>query len=243
MISKHDEIREELEAYALGALEPKERARIDRHLRECHECQRTVSGYANVAELFPGALQRGSTTRLDPATKGQVLRAIAGSRRAPLLAAGLAAALVLAISLAWNLQLGRQLDQERAALGALIGYQEIVFEVLDSSQTRKALLKPAVPGSTSYGKVFVRRDLPFVVAMVGRLAGAPEGQAYHLWLTYDTGETVLAGTFRPKPNTQGFDALVYDAGRNGPLLSGAKVTLQANGSLQPEGVPILILAN
>ncbi|HKW77492.1 MAG TPA: anti-sigma factor [Candidatus Limnocylindria bacterium] len=241
MSVRHDEIREQLEAYALGSLDPLECARVEHHLKDCAECQRVVSDYGRLIDRFPDVLARRSRSRLDPATKPRLLRAVATRRRVPLLAlAGIAASLALAISLAWNLQLSRAVDAERNAFIALGSYQEIVFEVVDSPQVHRVLLKPPVTGSTSYGKVYVRPDLPFVVAMVGRLPDAPNGNAYHVWLTYASGETVLAGTLAPKPNTQGFDALVFDAGRNGPVLASVKVILQPTGSRQPEGAPALI---
>lgn len=236
-----DEIREHLEAYALGALDPLERARVDHHLKDCEECQRAVSEYGRLIDRFPTLLARRSGARLDPATKPVLLRRIAARWRLslPLLAAGIAV-LALVLSVAWNVQLARMVDQERNAFIALGSYQEIVFEVVDSPQVRKVMLRSPVSGSTSYGKVYTRPDLPFVVAMVGRLPDAPGGDAYHVWLTYDSGETVLAGTLAPKPNTQGFDALVFDSGRNGPPLASVKVIFQRAGSTQPEGAPALI---
>ncbi|HYY54676.1 MAG TPA: anti-sigma factor [Candidatus Dormibacteraeota bacterium] len=238
---QHNEIKEHLEAYALGALDPLERARVDHHLKDCLECQRAVSEYARLVDRFPDVLARRSRARPDPAAKPRLLHAVAAQRRVPLLAlVGIVATVALVISVAWNLQLARTVDAERSAFVALGSYQEIVFEVVDSPQVRKVVLRPPVSGSTSYGKVYVRPDLPFVVAMVGRLPDAPAGEAYHVWLTYDGGETALAGTLEPKPNTQGFDALVFDSGRNGPALASVKVILQRKGSARPEGAPALI---
>jgi hypothetical protein len=238
---RHDEIREQLEAYALGALDPLERARVEHHLQDCADCRAAAGEYGRLVDRFPDVLVRRSRARLDPATKPRLLGAIASRRRLPVVAlAGIAATVALALSVAWNLQLSRAVDAERSAFIALGSYQEIVFEVLDSPRVQKVLLRPPVTGSTSYGKVYVRPDLPFVVAMVGRLPDAPSGQAYHVWLTYDSGETVLAGTLAPKPRTQGFDALVFDAGRNGPALAAVKVIPQMIGSTKPEGAPVLI---
>ncbi len=53
---------------------------------------------------------------------------------------------------------------------------------------------------------------------------------------------VFAGPLQPTPNTQGFDALVYDAGRSDPSFASAKLTLQPKRSAQAEGVPVLIPA-
>jgi hypothetical protein len=112
-----------------------------------------------------------------------------------------------------------------------------VFEVVDSPEATRVVLRPPVSGSTAYGKAFTTPDLPFVVAMAGRLPTPPPGQLYHLWLERD-GRTVLAGTL---PVTgQGFGALVYVDDRNGPVFQSAQITLQPMGATEPVGVPALI---
>jgi hypothetical protein len=128
--------------------------------------------------------------------------------------------------------------QERALYATLAGQQEIVFEVIDSPETNRIVLRSPVSGATSYGKVFTRPDLPYLVAMAGRLPAAPNGEAYHLWLTFASGETELGGTLMP--NRDGFAALVYEADRNGPRLRAVRLVLQEVGAEVPEGVPALL---
>jgi len=118
----------------------------------------------------------------------------------------------------------------------LAGQQEIVFEVVDSPKATKLFLRSPVSGSTAYGKVFVRSDLPFVVAMAGNLQPPPAGQAYHLWLTLDSGETVLAGILTQQ---EGFGSLVYQADRSGPTVQSVRLTAQPAGASAPEGLPVL----
>ena len=236
MIEHED--REDLEAYALGALDELERRRTARHLATCATCRATVEEYAALLSRLPAALAAVSPSGPDPA----VLRRVLGvATRPPVwprvagLALAVAAFVLIAIG-AWNVSLTQTIAHERDVYRRLAGQQEIVFEVVDSPKATKLVLRSPVSGATAYGKVFVRSDLPFVVAMAGNLPPPPAGQAYYLWLTLDSGETVLAGILT---SDEGFGSVVYQAGRNGPAFQSIRVTAQASGPSAPEGVPIV----
>jgi anti-sigma-K factor RskA len=238
----HDEIRDRLEAYALGALEPTEREEIDRHLTGCEACRHEADTFTRVADALPAALAAASPTPgPDQDVRERLLRSLRRRPQAWQRAAVVAVAagtLALVASLAWSLQVSQTLAQEREIYQRLAGQQEIVFEVIDSPDTRRIILRPPVSGSTSYGKVFSRPDLPFVVAMAGRLPAPPPAESYHLWLTLEGGETVLAGIL--VPNRDGFGALVYEADRNDPQLESVRVTLEPPGTRAPSGVSALL---
>jgi hypothetical protein len=74
--------------------------------------------------------------------------------------------------------------------------------------------------------------------MAGRLPAPGNGQTYQLWLTFESGRTVMAGTL--KPNAGGFGALVFEADENGPRFQTVRLTLQPPGSTAPSGVPVLL---
>lgn len=236
----HDQAREMLEARALGALGEAERRRLDEHLATCAECGRELHAFEGVADLLPDALAIAAPSALDPALRARLLRTIALPpwwRRPAALVAAIALVLV-AGSLAWGLSANTTLAQERALYARLAGQQEIVFEVVDSPRATKLLLRAPVTGSSAYGKVFRHPELPFVVMMAARLPAAPERADYHLWLTLDTGETLLAGVLDVDRN--GFASLVYESGRSGSVVQSARVTVQPRGGHAPEGVPVLI---
>src|SRR5438552_14872840 len=107
-------------------------------------------------------------------------------RRSALIAGTLAMTLLLAASLAWGLSVNRTLAQERTLLTQLqeaAAKDEIVFEIVDARNVTKATLRSPTDDSPTapYGKVFTRPDMPYVVAMAGRLSPAPSGQEYHLY--------------------------------------------------------------
>jgi hypothetical protein len=232
------EAREDLEAYALGALDDADRRRASRHLAACPACRSQVAEYEDLLARLPAALAAAAPSSPDPAVLRRVL---AVATRPPLWprVAGLAlavAVLVLVAVGAWNYQLTQTIAHERDVYRRLAGQQEIVFEVVDSPRATRTFLRSPVSGSTAYGKVFVRSDLPFVVAMAGNLPPPPAGQTYRLWLTLDSGETVEAGTLAPE---DGFASVVYQAERSGPVFQSIRVTAQPSGTTAPEGVPVI----
>lgn len=235
-------VRELLEAYALGALEPAERDAVDAHLPTCGACRAELDALADAlgevdfmiasipAEPPPAPLRQRVLEAVEPAAR-ELSPArpprLAGLRLRVVSAAAVVALLVLAISLVRVDQLSHSLAQERqqrAELAAIVEDREVVLEVVDSATTVRRVLRATTPDSRSYGKLFTRPDLAHVVAMAARLPQAPEGERYLLWLTLD-GRQFLAGAF--DVNADGFGQLVLDADRNGPLYESALVTLQA----------------
>jgi Anti-sigma-K factor rskA/Putative zinc-finger len=244
-----DPIQELLEAYVLDALDITERARVERHLQNCEDCQRLVKEYAEITSKFPHALATASRLSLPPEIKSRILQTLSPQRsstrtgltslrwRPRLVTWGLA--ILLALSLAWGFQLRVALAQERALrieFANLADQREIVLEVIDSSKTTKAFLRATASDSNSYGKLFTRSDMPDVVAMAGRLPVPLAGQAYHLWVTKD-GKTYLAGVM--KVDEKGFGLLVFTADRPGPSYEAAQLILQPIGSTSPTGTPII----
>ncbi|MDQ3695656.1 MAG: anti-sigma factor [Chloroflexota bacterium] len=155
----------------------------------------------------------------------------------------IAAVVVLALSLAWSFRLTVALENERTLrseyaglVGQIVSQQEIVFEVVDSEQSVRRILAAAREGSTAYGKLFTRTDLPHVVAMAARLPAASAGQTFHLWLTTG-GETNLAGELTT--DDEGFGLIVFDAPGDGPTYDAAELTLQPAGGATPGGTVIL----
>src|SRR5918996_1125661 len=220
MICK-DPVQELLEAYVLDTLDATERARVERHLQSCEDCQRLVYEYVEIAIKLPQALATATKLPLPPEIKTRLLQTLAAERSParrrvnpfawrPRLVT-LSLAILLAFSLAWGFRLNVALAQERALrseFADLVDQQEIVLEVIDSSKTTKAFLRATADDSKSYGKLFTRSDFTDVVAMAGRLPVPSEGEAYHLWVTED-GQTYLAGTM--KVNDEGFGLLVFTA--------------------------------
>ena len=260
-----EQIREMIEAYALGALDAPDQAMVETHLAECAACRQLLNEYTEIVNALPQAVTLASPLQLPDSLKARLLQSLepdpppavapaasppeksqqtfprpksSWGRVRPLAAA--AAVLLIVVLLGWSVQLSVALARERALkaeFANLVDQQEIVLEVIDSSSTtRRVLLPPEKGASAAYGKLFTRSDLPHVVAMAARLPQPPAGQGYHLWVTGDS-RTQLAGVL--KVNEQGFGLLIFDADHDGPIYDSAQITLQPVDSTRPAGSPIL----
>jgi anti-sigma-K factor RskA len=242
-------VREQLEAYALGALEDNEARFVEDHVATCLDCRDLLDAYQDAASRLvdalpdvPGApatevkqrlMAQVTQLTLPPAGRSPTRPAIAPHRSRFFPLKAVAACLLLVIvgsSVAWGLQQRSALAKEkslRTELEALVGQQEIVLEVVDSSRTVKSQLRAVEPGSTAYGKLYTRPDMAWVVALVGRLPPKPEEEVYNLWLTRN-GSEQLAGPL--EINENGFALILFDAQLNGPLYEGARVVRQLPAS-------------
>ena len=265
-----EHIREQLEAYALDALDPAERSAIERHLATCDDCRKEAAVLAELVALFPTALANGQPA-LIPAgdLRNRVMAAAAATRsrrtsrsvrndrrpefssegpdrtsRSAWRALALAApAFLLILSLVWGFRLAVALERERDLraeyadlLEDAVSKQEPVFEVIGFDDTSRQFLRAQQPDSTSYGKVFTRPSMPYVVVMAGRLPDAPSGSSFHVWVT-SNGQTRLAGELTV--DEHGFGLLVFTENEPGPVYETAFVTLQPTGTNTPDGTEIL----
>jgi hypothetical protein len=240
--------RELLEAYALGALEDDERTAVERHLETCADCRALAAELVETANELPLALGAVSPLRPPPGLKAQVLRQVAPEERVesrrwwwrPSAALALVSVVLAALFAAWDARLDDALSQERdlrARIARLQVQQELVLEVVDSRETRKAfLLPPEGSDSRAYGKVFTRADMPHVVAMAGRLPQPRRDRAYHLWLT-SAGRTRLVGVL--SVDSSGFGLILFEADRAGPVYEEARLIEQPKGSQRPLGKSVL----
>jgi hypothetical protein len=240
--------RELLEAYALGALEDDERTAVERHLETCADCRLLATELVETAHKLPLALAAASPVQPPAALKARVFGQLAPEQRVearrwwwrPSIALALVSLVLAALFAAWDARLDDALSQERnlrARIARLQVQQELVLEVVDSPETRKAVLMPPEGSdSRAYGKVFTRADMPHVVAMAARLPQPRAGQAYHLWLT--SGGGTRLGRVLPV-DSSGFGLILFEADRAGPVYREARLILQPKGSKRPQGGPVL----
>jgi hypothetical protein len=252
-----ESVKELLEAYALGALEEGEARGVEDHVRNCLECRRLLDAYVEAASSLVDALpvttapsallKRRLIHQVDPEPGRRVQRSSVRPRpftgsALRLALKGIAACLfllVVGLSVAWGLEQRSALAREkslRTELEAMIGQQEVVLEVVDSNRTAKAQLRATEPDSTAYGKLYTRPDMPWVVALVGRLPDKSEEEVYNLWLTRD-GREELAGPL--EINANGFALILFDARVNGPVYESARVVRQLPGTDAADGTTVV----
>lgn len=249
---EHAELREGLEAYALGALDAEEAEAVAVHLLSCPDCRAELTAYRRVADGLPSALGSASPLRAHPSLKQRLLAGVQTPktrRRAPLsllsAAAAAVALLVVAGTALWSLHIQQELNRSELVRSEQLAMlkttlspadQLRVIELIDSNTRVKRVLKAVDPSSASsghaYGRLYSRTDGDDVVVMVNLLPQPPPGQRYELLLTSD-GRTTDAGTL--KLDQDGFALLLFKAERKGPTYQRAVVMLGDSPVLQWEG--------
>jgi hypothetical protein len=247
----HSDVREQLDAYALGALEPDEAEAIRDHLARCDECRTELEASQRIADGLPSALAVASPLRIHRSLQRRIVAGVQGRpprqllRRAWLLptTALLAIALFVASSL-YALSLRQQLADGQVLRQQALGKvqtrlsqpdQYRVLEVLDSTTTTRRLLRSADPDHPdAYGKLWTRGDDADVVVMVNRLPQPAPGQRYALTLTTVDGRTVSPGGLSVDPD--GFAMLLFASDHKGPAYRSAVVSLDGKPMVEWTGI-------
>ncbi len=203
MVDNHERLREDLAAYALGALEPAECARVEAHLRDCPECATLLNEYQSVGGLLPYALKRHAPARetrtallvkVRAGTAPTSLRPVAPPdemwRRLMVLVQPLRWAVVtvaLASLVVWNLQLQRQVGRLRDAVE--------ITQVARLPEGRIIALRgTGTPGASA--RLFVSTDgRRGELAITGLAPLLPE-RVYQLWFARPGQPTITGGAFR-----------------------------------------------
>jgi Putative zinc-finger/Anti-sigma-K factor rskA len=235
-----EEVRELLEAYALGTLEPDEHSQVETHLASCADCRGLVARYEEVLAGLPDALALASPLQLPETIKQRLLATIeagdvapaaestssvsrrsrvAAMRRSLVLVGAIALVLALASTAALSFALDRE-RQLKERFAGLLDQREIVLEVVDGRGTERAFLRSPDERSTAYGKLFTNPRLRDVVVMAGRLSKAREGERYRVLVTSGA---ITRSPGILKVNAKGFGLLVFDAGRAGPDYDGIRI--------------------
>lgn len=214
------DVHELTAGYALDALDPAERATYEVHLASCEHCREELQGFWQVS----GALAHAAGGPAPPASlRARILEQARAERPnvvplrrrslAPVLSSAAAVAAVAALALGlWAASLSRELGDAERELAVLGDPNARTFESADGT----ASLVVAPTGEAAL--------------VVRRLAPAPDGKDYEIWV-WQGNVPRRAGLFeRP-----GIALLTL------PVEPGQKVavTLEPDGGLDaPTGVPL-----
>lgn len=237
----HENARENIAAYALGALDPEDAVALQAHIQRCAECTRELSAYAGVRHglnvAVPEApLPDGFTERLiqraearqpqerpvrllpsaEPTRRGRM------SRLPWVLAA---ASLILALGLggrAWQLQ--QELDQRRATIASLV-------ELLGGPDV--VVRDAGTAGDGTHTRVYLSREGNAGMVVFDNMPPPPPGRVYQLWIGNDA-EVESVATFEPNANGNWFRLLKPPGGLSEYDSVGVSVEPEG-GSPQPTG--------
>ena len=190
------ELEELYEAYALGALDAEETARVESHLKECLACRTRVEDYLKIVALLPYATQAVSPLKAPQNLKARILMTIDArpnstmhsSRRfvewwrAPIWVSALmatSAALLMALGLLfYNYQMTvTQLTQHVEEMEQGIG---IALICQDATHLPGAPERPA-QFAHSWGRICTQPDSEMAVILVADTPAAPADSDYHVW--------------------------------------------------------------
>jgi len=180
-VSEHQEVRQGLGSYVLGALDPAERERVETHLASCAACREELSSFAGL----PGLLSRLSLQEVQassllppPSLMDTVLQAVRRERAAErrrlqrwrLASAGLAAAAAAAVAFS------------------------VAPRLLEDSPPERRLV--AVYGSPAQGSVILHQRA-WGSSVELRLEQLPPAEAYIAYATSSSGERTPVASWGP----------------------------------------------
>jgi anti-sigma-K factor RskA len=237
--NEHSFLRENIPAYAVGALDAEEAAALDAHLKTCKACQAELAAYRLLSDdLLAATPPQEPSAALRKRLQSQLPSARPAERKERprfvwsfnQLAMGLALLLLFAINAFSFVQ-----------MRALQGQQSNLLHQLQNSQAAVAML--SYPGTQSLpihegnigGTVLVDKDRNSVALIVWNLPQLNTQQTYQIWLIEPSGHRVSAGLFRPQAGVPYTTQPVF-SNQNLSNFVGIGVTVEpAGGSDQPTG--------
>jgi anti-sigma-K factor RskA len=241
MTSPPDDILDLLTAYALGALEPSEIARVSALLDDQPELRATLAELRSTADKLPFGLPEAVPPEdlrqrvLDHAT-GRTSPTVAAQPRRPArrlygwLAglSGIAAVAVLAAVIGWA-----QLFQAR---NDLVETRAVLVETQRQVAESQALIA-SLQGSGGSASILRTRDGAAI--MIAHLPPLEPGRVYQLWRIQGSNSPASAGTFFVNP--QGFTTADLPSGQQPQAGEVVAVTNEpVGGSAGPTSDPLIV---
>jgi anti-sigma-K factor RskA len=263
IVSEHDQFRELIEAYALGALDASEKAALEAHLAtSCAECAKAleearllVSQLAYLAPAVePSDMLRARILRTVRAEAGEARPGAATSSRTSIpywLWAGVAALLLLSVYSTWD---ARKMQREVAEVNAraaaeLKQREELQRELTVVTREARILTDPAskkieiVPSDKKIPSLEAMWHAELGIYVTGHQIPVPRGnRVLQLWLIPKApgGKPIPSHTFAP--DAHGKIGMMVD---NPPDVIAQTKALAvteepAGGSAQPTSTPIWV---
>jgi anti-sigma-K factor RskA len=252
-LNGHPQFEEDLDLYALGALDAEEAQELASHLETCPECtQKVEEARGRVALLALAAPPQEAPRRVKERLLKQIAGRRAGQRPARLAAfwqwaapALAALSLVLAV---WALALRtrnqelyrqvRELERTQQTMNAELTRARAVVDLLTAPDTAKVTLVAGAAHPVPQGKVFYhpQKGLLFYAANLPQL---PAGKTYQLWLVPTQGNPISAGIFQTDAHGNG-EVLLPQLPAGVAAKAFAVTVEPAGGVPQPTGPKVLV---
>ena len=233
----HAPFREDIPAYALGALDAEEIAALEAHLKTCDACRAELAEYRALSDSLLTAIppkqpSAGLRKRLQSSLPGaqKSTPRLNWSWSFSQLAMTAALVLLLAMNLYSVLQV-RTLQLEQARLARQYHTGETVLSMLSYPGTQRL----AINSDKVVGSLLLDEDRDIVALIVWNMPALPENQTYQIWLIDPQGSRVSAGLFRPE-GEQAYTTQIVFPQQSLSHFTGIGVTVEpAGGSKAPTG--------
>lgn len=233
---EHSLFRENLPAYALGALDAEEIPALEAHLQTCDACRAELAEHRAVGDSLLAALPpRQPSPRLRRRLMSR-LPSAQGSERQPFtfsfsrLALGTAFILLLVMNLFSLMQL-REIRSQQAGFLHQLQNNQLALAMLSYPATQTL----AIRGENVSGTLLLDRERNAAALIAWNLAPLSADQTYQVWLIEPDEDRVSAGLFRPQESIPYTTQPVYTE-RSLLEFIGIGVTVEpAGGSEQPTG--------
>jgi anti-sigma-K factor RskA len=228
----HEELRDDVAAYAVGALEPAEREPVERHLGDCDDCRSYLRWLQPAVDVLPAAVEQLTPparlrTEIMDTVRTEVRQAQQAARER-------------SESSRWRSWRGLVLRPATgfAAAGAVIAGVFAGYLLHDpaSDESMTVAVQPtaaAKPGSVA---ATLASDGDHAMLMVDHIPSLPRDRVYEVWVQ-DENEMLPSGTF--VPDRQGKASAVV----TGDALTGADAVLVTDeerpGAMHPHSPPLL----
>lgn len=255
----HDQYRDDLLLYAVGALPREESESLDRHLAECSVCReelRVLNGAAAqiamaVDPVAPPARLREQLTaslqdeQIRRATRDR--RSVSISRLRPIwfwAPAFAAAILAVAVALLWvrnreAVQVNRELAAKLESSKAATQEARNLVSMLSASDAQRITLVAAGTKPQPEAKAVYSLRQRSLVLLASNLNPLPARKTYELWLLPTNGTSpVPVGTF--KPDSRGSATLVLSQFTNAVGAKGFAVTVENEPGSATPTLPIVL---
>jgi len=201
---------EDLDLYALGALDGEEKQALDAHLRDCPQCQQQLAAARQRTALI-GLAAPPMAPR--PQVKSALMDKVRAEKRAPITQAtpsktgkkrwglrfsfgfGLATAVLAFATYEFakqDLDRGKQLRQLQAQLSQDAAALQAMGQITGAPDSAQITLLQQPNGPPGQGHVLYNARMGLGVYS-GQIAPAPSGKSYQLWLVPSSGAPVDAG--------------------------------------------------
>jgi anti-sigma-K factor RskA len=236
---EHVPFRENIPAYALGALEAEESTALERHLQTCESCRQELAAYRatsdRVLAMLPArqpsaALRKRLQARLPSAEKVWRPRLNWSFSR---LAVGIAILLLLALNLFSILQV-RALQSQQAQLIDQIKNGQMALAMLSYPNTQAFPIKE----NKVMGSLLLDKEYNNAVLILRGLPPLTDNQTYQIWLIAPNQERTSVALLRPQSNLP-FISEPIKSTQDITKFVGIGMTIEpAGGSDHPTGLQI-----